>query len=102
MTASLPPEVRECFARFVTTEFTTIDGRQQPITWPVTPYYVDGGPQIELTTGLGYPKKADDAAPQPAGRAAVQRSHRLGPLGCHPGAGPGHGHRRRLRSRGQP
>ena len=65
MTASLPPEVRECFARFVTTEFTTIDRRQQPITWPVTPYYVDGGPQIEITTGLGYPKKADDARRNP-------------------------------------
>ena len=37
VTASLPQEVRECFARFVTTEFTTIDARQQPITWPVTP-----------------------------------------------------------------
>jgi hypothetical protein len=65
VTATLPPEVRECFARFITTEYTTIDVRQQPITWPVTPYYSDGGPTIDVTTGLGYPKKADDARRNP-------------------------------------
>ena len=65
MTASLPEAVRECFSRFITTEYTTIDSRQQPITWPVTPYYTPGGPTIDLTTGLGYPKKADDAKRNP-------------------------------------
>jgi hypothetical protein len=61
VTASLPAEVRSCFQRFITTEFTTVDRRQQPITWPVTPYYTDGAPTIDISTGLGYPKKADDA-----------------------------------------
>ena len=65
MTASLPQEVRDCFEHFVTTEFTRIDARQQPITWPVTPYYSPGGPTIDVTTGLGYPKKADDARRNP-------------------------------------
>src|SRR5215211_7738363 len=65
MTSTLPVEVQECFERFVTTEFTTIDERQQPITWPVTPYYRRGGSVIEVTTGLGYPKKADDARKNP-------------------------------------
>ena len=65
MTATLPPALRECFSRFITTEYTTIDSRQQPITWPVTPYYADGGPTIDVNTGLGYPKKADDAARNP-------------------------------------
>ena len=65
MTRSLPVDVRACFERFVTTEFTTVDARQQPITWPVTPYYRDGGPTIDVTTGLGYPKKADDARRHP-------------------------------------
>lgn len=65
MTSTLPAEVRECFERFITTEFTTIGAHQQPITWPVTPYYVDGGPTIDVTTGLGYPKKADDARRNP-------------------------------------
>ena len=66
MTSSLPPEVREVFERFVTTEFTTIDARQQPITWPVTPYYRSGAATIDVTTGIGYPKKADDAARNPS------------------------------------
>ncbi len=65
MTASLPPEVRDAFERFVTCEYTTIDARQQPIVWPVTPYYRDGGPAIDVTTGLGYPKKANDARRNP-------------------------------------
>jgi hypothetical protein len=65
VTASLPPEVQAVFDRFVTTEYTTIDGRGQPITWPVTPYYRPGEPCIDVTTGLGYPKKADDAAANP-------------------------------------
>lgn len=65
MTSSLPREVRDCFERFVTCEYTTIDSRQRPITWPVTPYYEQGAPTIDVTTGLGYPKKADDAARNP-------------------------------------
>ncbi len=65
MTSTLPAEVRECFERFITTEYTTIGSRQQPITWPVTPYYADGQTTIDVTTGLGYPKKADDARRNP-------------------------------------
>jgi Pyridoxamine 5'-phosphate oxidase len=65
MTSSLPAEVRAAFERFVTTEFTTVGAGEQPITWPVTPYYEQGGASIDLTTGLGYPKKADDAARHP-------------------------------------
>ena len=66
MTSSLPPDVREVFERFVTTEYTTVDARQQPITWPVTPYYRPGDATIDVTTGIGYPKKADDAARNPS------------------------------------
>jgi hypothetical protein len=62
VTASLPESVQQVFAKFVTTEYTTIDAHRQPITWPVTPYYKPGASCIDLTTGLGYPKKADDAA----------------------------------------
>jgi pyridoxamine 5'-phosphate oxidase-like protein len=61
MTASLPPDVQEVFDRFITTEYTTVDGKGQPITWPVTPYYRPGEATIDVTTGLGYPKKAADA-----------------------------------------
>lgn len=65
MTASLPIEVQDVFSRFITTELTTIDAHGQPITWPVTPYYLVGGPCIDVTTGLGYPKKANDARANP-------------------------------------
>lgn len=65
MTASLPDEVQAVFDRFVTTELTTVDQRGQPITWPVTPYYRPADPCISITTGLGYPKKANDARANP-------------------------------------
>ena len=57
--------MQQVFERFVTTEYATIDGRGQPIPWPVTPYYRQGDRYIDVTTGLGYPKKADDAARNP-------------------------------------
>jgi hypothetical protein len=65
VTASLPPEVQSVFERFITTELTTVDRSGQPITWPVTPYYTLGGPCVDVTTGLGYPKKANDARANP-------------------------------------
>ncbi|MBV8997579.1 MAG: pyridoxamine 5'-phosphate oxidase family protein [Solirubrobacterales bacterium] len=65
MTASLPADVQAVFERFLTTELTTVDRAGQPITWPVTPYYRPGDSCIDVTTGLGYPKKADDASANP-------------------------------------
>jgi Pyridoxamine 5'-phosphate oxidase len=65
VTASLPAEVQQVFERFITTEFTTIDRRGQPICWPLTPYYRAGDPCIDVTTALGYPKKAFDAQANP-------------------------------------
>jgi hypothetical protein len=65
MTTTLPAEIQQVFDRFVTTEFTTVDRRGQPITWPLTPYYRPGAPCIDVTTGLGYPKKAKDARANP-------------------------------------
>ena len=62
---SLPDDVLEVFERSITTEFVTVDGRGQPIAWPVTPYCHTGEGCIDVTTGLGYPKKADDAARNP-------------------------------------
>ena len=65
MTSTLPREAREAFEGFVTCEYTTLDSRHQPITWPVTPYYSQGAPTIDVTTGIGYPKKANDARRNP-------------------------------------
>src|SRR3954451_21484186 len=66
MTSTLPREVRSAFDRFITCELTTVASNRQPITWPVTPYYDDGDATIDVTTGLGYPKKADDARAHPS------------------------------------
>ncbi len=66
MTSSLPPEVQQAFDKFITCELTTVGARKQPITWPVTPYYEPGAATIDVTTGLGYPKKADDARRHPS------------------------------------
>ncbi|HMJ94678.1 MAG TPA: pyridoxamine 5'-phosphate oxidase family protein, partial [Thermoleophilaceae bacterium] len=65
MTASLPLEVQQVFDRFLTTEFTTVDSRGRPICWPLTPYYELGDASIDVTTALGYPKKAHDARANP-------------------------------------
>jgi hypothetical protein len=65
MTATLPPEICEVFDRFITTEYVTVDGRGQPIAWPVTPYHHREEGCVDVTTGIGYPKKADDAAKNP-------------------------------------
>ena len=65
MTATLPAEVQQVFDTFITTEFTTVDAKGQPIAWPLTPYYRLGDPCIDVTTGLGYPKKANDARANP-------------------------------------
>jgi hypothetical protein len=67
MAAMLPAELREVFDRFITTEYVTIDGRGQPIAWPVTPYPHEDDDQVclDVTTGLGYPKKARDAQRNP-------------------------------------
>ena len=65
MTGSLPQAVQDVFANFVTTEYTAIDATGEPIAWPVTPYYAHGARCIDVTTGLGYPKKANDARANP-------------------------------------
>jgi hypothetical protein len=65
VTGSLPDDVQQVFDRFISTEYATIDGRGQPIVWPVTPYYTPGAQTIDVTTGLGYPKKAADAEGNP-------------------------------------
>ena len=65
MTTSLPDSVCQVFDRFITTEYTTVDRHRQPITWPVTPYHHREAGCVDVTTGLGYPKKAWDARANP-------------------------------------
>jgi hypothetical protein len=65
MPSSFPPELNEAAERFLTTEFVTIDAAGRPIVWPVTPYVHPDDHCVDVTTGVGYPKKADDAARNP-------------------------------------
>lgn len=65
MTSTLPDPVREVFDRFITTEYVTVDRGGHPIAWPVTPYHHPESGCIDVTTGLGYPKKAADAEHNP-------------------------------------
>src|SRR5215218_1634069 len=67
MVATIAADLRAVFDRFYTTEYVTVDERGQPIAWPVTPYPHDDddGTCIDVTTGLGYPKKARDAQRNP-------------------------------------
>jgi pyridoxamine 5'-phosphate oxidase-like protein len=65
MSLTLPTQIQDVFDRFITTEYVTVDAKGQPIAWPVTPYFEHGQATIDVTTGIGYPKKADDAARHP-------------------------------------
>ena len=65
MTATLPDDVQRVFEGFITTEFTAFDSTGMPVTWPVTPYYSPGAHTVDVTTGVGYPKKANDARANP-------------------------------------
>jgi pyridoxamine 5'-phosphate oxidase-like protein len=65
MLSTLPTELQQAAERYLTSEFVTIDAVGRPIVWPVTPYYRADDGCIDVTTGVGYPKKADDAARNP-------------------------------------
>jgi hypothetical protein len=59
VTASLPHDVQQVFDSFLTTAFTTVDRRGQPVCWSATPSYEPGAPCIDVSTAPG---DRDDAA----------------------------------------
>ncbi|MEO3781762.1 pyridoxamine 5'-phosphate oxidase family protein [Actinocorallia sp. B10E7] len=61
---ALPPEVREVLERFIVCEYTSLTRTGRPITWPITPFVGAHG-TLDLTTGLGYPDKAERARRDP-------------------------------------
>jgi hypothetical protein len=63
--SGFPPELNQAAERYLTCEFVTIDSAGRPIVWPVTPYFHGAEDCIDVSTGLGYPKKADDAERNP-------------------------------------
>jgi hypothetical protein len=48
MTATLPPDLRDVFARRTVAELVTIDERGRPVARAVTPRYREGGPCIDV------------------------------------------------------
>ncbi len=63
--SSFPTELNQAAERYLTCELVTIDSAGRPIVWPVTPYFHGDEDCIDVSTGLGYPKKADDAERNP-------------------------------------
>jgi Pyridoxamine 5'-phosphate oxidase len=53
VTASLPVEVQQVFDRFLTTAYTTVDKRGQPVCWPAETSYSPGDPCIDVRTAPG-------------------------------------------------
>jgi hypothetical protein len=51
MTATLPSELRDVFARCTVAELVTIDDRGRPVARSVTPAYRPGGPWIDVAEG---------------------------------------------------
>ena len=87
---------RECFERFITTEYTTVDAA------PAADHLAGdallrarAAPTIDVTTGLGYPKKADDAQRNPRVALLFSDPTGSGIESGHPGPGPGHRRGRR-------
>lgn len=68
--------ILEQAAAFVTTEYASLDRSSRPVTWPVTPYAGAGGSTLDISTGLGYPLKAERARRN--NRVALSFTHPLG------------------------
>ena len=101
MTSSLPPEVREAFDRFITCELTTVGAASSRSPGRSPPTTSRGPPTIDVTTGLGYPKKADDASATPASRCCSPTRPAPGSRAAS-GARPGDRRGRRPQPGGQP
>jgi len=62
MTTSLPGQLLEVFERSVTADYVTIDGRGQPVVWPVAPRYRTGETCIDVAHEPG---RAADSSGNP-------------------------------------
>lgn len=55
---ALPSPVIAVLREFRTCEFTTLDKKGTPVTWPVSPWIDEAGGRIVITTSIGLPEKA--------------------------------------------
>ncbi|HST03366.1 MAG TPA: pyridoxamine 5'-phosphate oxidase family protein [Chloroflexia bacterium] len=61
----LPPDVTSVLKRFYTCEFTTVNSKQQPLTWPTEPFYHEPEGEIIVTSSIAFPIKAYNARRNP-------------------------------------
>ncbi len=58
-------ELRALIERSVVAHVATLDRAGRPVTWPMTPYLDERGADIEVSTGVTYPAKAERARRDP-------------------------------------
>src|SRR5919199_6241246 len=61
----LPQEVESVLREFFTCEFTTVNRRAQPLTWPTLPYFHQPEGQIIVAASIAFPVKALNARRHP-------------------------------------
>jgi hypothetical protein len=61
----LPPDVEGVLREFYTAEFTTVNTKGQPMTWPSVIYYDEGAGQFVGAVSVSFPIKAYNARKHP-------------------------------------
>jgi hypothetical protein len=61
----LPPDVDEALGGIYTCEFTTVNTRGQPMTWPSVPYYSRDEGHLVIAVSVAFPVKAFNARKHP-------------------------------------
>jgi hypothetical protein len=61
----VPPEVDEALGSIYTCEFTTVNTKGQPMTWPSVPYYNREEGRLVIAVSVAFPIKAYNARKHP-------------------------------------
>jgi hypothetical protein len=61
----IPPEVDQVLGEVFTCEFTTINTKGQPMTWPSVPYYNRAEGRLVIAVSVAFPIKAYNARKHP-------------------------------------
>ncbi len=65
MKTLLPDEIRALLQRYYTCEFTTVNSKGQPVTWPCLTHLHEATGQIIATASIAFPVKAQNARRYP-------------------------------------
>lgn len=61
----LPADVEAVLRSFYTCEFTTLNARGEPLTWPVEPFFDAAAGEVVATASIAFPVKALNARRNP-------------------------------------